>query len=405
MSERSTPTRKTYRYGLLAAAALFLGAHVADAAPLALKICSIDDRTGAAADTGNESFGGVSLAVDAANAKGGINGQKVELVVYDGKTDPALTATLATRCAEDDKGLMIIGGNPTAPAAAMIPVAAQFQIPFYMMSASADNLTDGPPAWHFRFGPRNAQDAIAMSDVFAAQGFKKVGLIHNQVPFGTDGARALSEALKKKGIEVVTDQTYDIAATDISPQVLNLRIANPQIVAVFGYPADAARVIRTMQQLGMKAPTVIVRVGVLATTRKLAAAAADGMLVPTTVDITRPEVKQLFDDYNARFAPVQPSPYVVIGYDGATLALKVLATPEVQKAVAAGDLAGARKAIREQTEKLGQFQGMQGAKGMTYQFSASQHHGPPDIGTFVFTEVSDNGTKLVPPDMSKFKPQ
>jgi hypothetical protein len=66
-------------------------------------------------------------------------------------------------------------------------------------------------------------------------------------------------------------------------------------------------------------------------------------------------------------------------------------------------LAEARKAIRDATIRLGKFQGMQGQKGVTYQFGDKEHHGAPDKGFFVFTEVADKGTKLVAPDLSKMK--
>lgn len=370
-----------------------------------LRICSIDDRSGAAADTGTESYNGLMLAVDAANAAGGIAGRKIEVVAYDGKTDPQLTATFATRCAEDDKGLMIIGGSPTAPAAAMIPVATQFGIPFYMLSASQDNLTNPPAPFHFRFGAANRQDALAIADILAAQGFTRVGIINNSVPFGTDGAQAVMAAVEKKGIKVVTQQTYDISATDLSPQIINLRQAKPEAILVYSYPADAARVTRTVQQLGLRVPLVVVRVGLLETMRKLAGETADGILVPTTVDTSRADVRKFFETYNSRFKPVQPTPYALLGNDAATLAIQVLGHPEVQKAIANGSLADARRAIRDVTEKTGgQFKGLQGRDGAGYQFSATQHHGSPDTNWFVFTQVADKGTKLVSPDLGKFKP-
>jgi len=370
--------------------------------PLPLKICAIDDRSGLAADTGIESLNAMQMVIEPINAAGGINGKKIELVTYDGKTDPQLTATFASRCAEDDKGLMIIGGSPSAPAAAMIPVAAQNAIPYYILSAAADNLTDNA-VWHFRFGPKAAQDGIAVADAFAELGYKKVAIINNSTPFGTDGARSTTKALEAKGIKVVTQQTYDAAATDVAPQVINLRQSEPDVILVFPYPADGARVARTIRQLGLKAPIVMPRVGLMAAFRKLAAEAADGILVPTSIDVTRPEVAKLYADYNTKFKPIAPSPSPAQGWDAATLAVKVLSDATVQKAINAGNLADARTAIRDATERLGKFEGMQGQKGVGYQFAAGQHHGAPDQKFFVFTEVSEKGEKLIAPDMGKFK--
>jgi ABC-type branched-subunit amino acid transport system substrate-binding protein len=384
----------------MAALGVLSGGRADAASPI--KICSIDDRSGAAADTGSEGYNGLTLAIDAANAAGGVAGRKIEIIAYDGKTDPQLTASFATRCAEDDGGVMIIGGSPTAPAAAMIPIATQFGIPFYMLSASQDKLTDPPAPFHFRFGAANRQDSLAIADLLATQGIKRVGIINVSVPFGTDGAQAVTAALDKKGIKVITQQTYDISATDLSPQVINVRQANPETVLVYSYPADAARVTRTVQQLGLKVPMIVVRVGLLASMRKLAGESADGILVPTTVDMSRADVRKFFEAYNARFKPVQPTPYALLGYDAATLALQVLREPEVQKALEQGKLPEVRKAIRDATEKLGgQFKGLQGREGARYQFSSSQHHGSPDTDWFVFTQVSDKGTKLVTPDLTK----
>src|SRR5690606_8260017 len=117
-----------------------------------------------------------------------------------------------------------------------------------------DNLTDMPAPFHFRVGPRNSQDAAAIAELVAKQGFKRVALINNSLPFGTDSAHATEVALKASGVPVVIQQTYDINATDLSPQISRLRSANPDVIVVFPYAADGARVLRTLQQQGMSLP-------------------------------------------------------------------------------------------------------------------------------------------------------
>jgi branched-chain amino acid transport system substrate-binding protein len=369
-----------------------------------LKVCYVDDRSGVAADTGIQSFNGFQIAVAEANAAGGIDGNKVEVVSYDGKTDPQLTATFASRCAEDDGALAIIGGNPSAPAAAMIPIASEFEIPYLMLSAGTDNLTDTPAPFHFRVGPRNSQDASAIAELVAKQGFKRVALINNSLPFGTDSAHAADVALKANGVEVVIQQTYDINATDLSPQVSRLRSANPDIVVIFPYAADGARVLRTLQQQGAEFPRIVARSALLDTLRKLAGDASDGVLVPNTVDLRRADVKSFFADYEKRFGNSQPTMYPVLGYDAARMVLQALNQPDVQRALKDEDLAAARIAIRDALIANGHFGGLQGHEGATYQFGPDRHHGPPDQDWFVFVKVADQGKRLVPADLSTFKP-
>ncbi|WP_434668090.1 ABC transporter substrate-binding protein [Paraburkholderia sp. A3BS-1L] len=368
-------------------------------------ICSVDDRSGAAADTGTQGFQAVQLAVDEANAAGGVAGHKISLISYDGKTDPQLTATFASRCAEDDKALVIIGGNPSAPAAAMIPVATDDKIPYFMLSAGTDSLTNPPAPWHYRFGPANRQDAAAIADLLAKQGFRRPAIINNSLPFGTDGARATRAALEAKHITVVAQQTYDVNATDLSPQLINLREAKPDVLLVFPYAADGARVLRTAHQLSINMPIVVSRSALLDTLRRLAGPASDGVLVPDTVDADRPDVKKFFADFNGRYGAHQPTLYPVIGYDAAKAALEAIAAPAVQKALDAGDIPGARLALRNAMDQMGQFKGLQGEAGATYHFSAQQHHGSPDKNWYVFVQVADGGTRLVKPDLSAFKPR
>lgn len=369
-----------------------------------LRVCYVDDRSGVAADTGIQSFNGFQIAVSEINDAGGINGQKVEVVSYDGKTDPQLTATFASRCAEDDGALAIVGGNPSAPAAAMIPVASEYEIPYLMLSAGTDNLTDMPAPFHFRVGPRNAQDAAAIAELIARQGFKRVALINNSLPFGTDSAHATEAALKTSGVPVVIQQTYDINATDLSPQIGRLRSANPDVIVVFPYAADGARVLRTLQQQGISLPRIVARSALLNTLRELAGDASDGVLVPNTVDMQRPDVKKFFDSYKTRFGEAQPTMYPVLGYDAAKMFLQAIVDPAVQNALAADELADARVAIRDALIRNGNYQGLQGHAGATYQFGPDRHHGPPDQNWFVFVQVADKGKHLVAADLATFKP-
>lgn len=370
-----------------------------------IRICSVDDRSGAAADTGNESFRGLQIAVNEANAAGGVAGHPIEIIEYDGKTDPQLTASFAARCAEDDNALLIFGGNPAAPAAAITPIANEYGVPYFMMSAGTDNLTDNPAPYLFRFGPRNAQDAIAYSQMLEDQGFKRVALIFNTLPFGLDSASVAKKYLAEHNIEVVAEEGYDVAATDLSPQVINIKTANPEAVLVFPYPADGGRVLRTLEQLDVNAQVLVTRSALLKTLREIAGSASNGILIPNTVDTQRADVKAFFNTYETTFGEAtQPTLYPVIGYDGAKVALQVIALPEVLAAIESGDIAAARTAFRDGVISVGDFTGLQGKEGAHYHFADDQRHGSPDANWFTFITVENDGADLVLPDMSKIKP-
>lgn len=381
------------------ALAVALGAGQAYAAPLDLVVCDVDDRSGSAADTGIESLNGLNMVLEPVNAAGGVNGQQIRLVTYDSKTDPQLAANFGTRCAEDDKALIIIGGSPSAVANSLVTVANQNRIPLYILSAASPGLTDDAQ-YQFRFGPKVTQDAIAVAEALAQEGVKKVAIINNSVPFGIEGAASVIEALGEKGIAITTQQTYDITAADVTPQVINVMQSDPEVVLIYPYPADGARVVRTIRQLGLSQPIIMPRVGLMKAFRELAANAGNGVMVPSSVDPSREDVTAFFDDYTAKFGPLALSPSPPQGHDAGTLLVDILKDAMVQEKIQAGDLQGARDAIIEATRRLGSFAGLQGQKGVSYNFAAA-HHGPPDGGFFVIVEVANDGQDLVPADISK----
>jgi branched-chain amino acid transport system substrate-binding protein len=363
----------------------------------------LDDMSGVAAESGNDALHAVQIAIDEVNQKGGIRGGKVRLVVYDGKQDPQLTATFATRFAEDDEGLILIGGNPAVPVAATIPVINELKVPYFTLSAATDSFTKPSTPFHFRFGPANSQDAAAVADFIAERGFKKAAVINNSLPYGIDGGSAVEKALKERGVEVVAHETYDTNATDLSPQVVKIRDGKPEIVVIWPYPADGGRVLRALHQLNVDAVRIVARIALYETLRKMAGETGDGALVTNTVDTERPEVQAFFKTFSERFGERPPTMYIAMAYDAAKVALQVAATDEVQAALEKGDLEGARDAVRVNMERIGRFEGLQGKPGTAYQFGPNQHQGPPNRDWFVWMEVRNMG--LVKADISKVGPK
>ncbi|REG46449.1 amino acid/amide ABC transporter substrate-binding protein (HAAT family) [Paracoccus versutus] len=367
-------------------------------------ICSADDQSNGAAEVGQLALNGLRLAVDEKNAAGGIAGRNVEIVVYDIKMDFQLAGTAATRCAEDDGAIAITGAHPDT-SISMIPVANEYEIPLLLMALATDNLTDNPAGYVFRVGPRNGQDAQAIADMLAAQGFKRVALIGNTLNFGLDGIEASSKALAEQGIDIVQKEAYEINAVDLSPQILSLKAAEPDAVIVYPYSADGARVLRTMRQLDLNVPTVVARSALLKALREMAAEASDGILIPNTVDMERPEVQDFFVRLDTKFGVEhQPTMYPLLGYDTAQIIFAAAAAPAVQERLAADDIAGARVALKDAIEEMSSFYGLQGREGAHYEFGKENHHGSPDDNWFTFVEVKDAGTTLSTPDLSKFKP-
>lgn len=376
---------------------------VSNAAAADIVFGLLDDMSMSAAETGQDAMHAIQIAIDEANNAGGIKGRKIRLVVYDGKQDPQLSSTLATRFAEEDKGLVLIGGNPAVPTAAVIRAANEMKVPYFSLSAASDAFTNPSTEYHFRFGPANSQDAIAVTDFIAERGFKRVAIINNSLPYGLDGGGAVERALKARGLQVVAHETYDTNATDLSPQVLKIRTANPEVVVIWPYPADGGRVLRTLAQYKVNAFRVVARIALYETMRKVAGEAGDGALVTNTVDTDRPEVQAFFKAFGVRWGEKPPTMYIAMAYDAAKVAIDVASQAEVLAAWDKGNVPGARLALKNAVERMGRFKGLQGKANASYQFGPKQHQGPPNKDWFVWMELKD--TKLIKPDLSRVKPQ
>src|SRR5512143_201922 len=76
------------------------------------------------------------MYVEDINATGGVNGQKLQLIVYDDGAKPSEALTFAKRLVDEDKITAMIGGSTTGSTLAMIPVFEEEQIPFISLAGA-----------------------------------------------------------------------------------------------------------------------------------------------------------------------------------------------------------------------------------------------------------------------------
>ena len=94
-----------------------------------IKIGSVLSATGPASFLGDPEKKTLEMYVADINARGGINGQQIKLVIYDDGGDPNQARTFGTRLIEEDKVDALLAGSTTATTMAIIPLAEDAQIP------------------------------------------------------------------------------------------------------------------------------------------------------------------------------------------------------------------------------------------------------------------------------------
>ena len=113
--------------------------------------------TGPAAFLGDPEAKTIEMLVEQLNEAGGINGEKIELFLYDDGGDPNKARTFATRLVEDDEVVAIIGGSTTGTTMSILSVAEDEEIPFISLAGAIQIIdpvrafvfkTRIPIAWH-----------------------------------------------------------------------------------------------------------------------------------------------------------------------------------------------------------------------------------------------------------------
>ncbi|QWV95451.1 ABC transporter substrate-binding protein [Geomonas oryzisoli] len=348
------------------------------AAPI--KIGGLFAVTGPASFLGEPEKNTLELLVKEINAKGGINGSKIELFIYDTGGDATKAVQLANKLIKNDKVAAIVGPSTTGESMAVISIAEKEQIPLVSCAAGI-KITDPVRKWVFK---TPANDHVAAEKILIqAEKLKQknIALITVSDSFGSSGREQLKQMATKRGFRVVADEVYSPKDTDMTAQLTKIKAAKPDAIICWGTNPGPAIITRNIQQLGIKTP-VYQSHGVASKKYiELATAqAAEGIVLPAgklaVFDLLKPTDPQakLLKDYNTDYKKnygVEASTFGGYAYDGFQL---------IAAAIKKGAVTPAQ--IRDGIEKNGRMVGVSGI----FKMSPTDHNGL-DLGAFEMVRI------------------
>ncbi len=216
--------------------------------------------TGSLAVNGKSGLLATQIWAEDVNAKGGLLGRPVKLVFYDDQTNPSLVPGIYTKLMDVDKVNLVVSGYGTNMTAPAMPVIIQHNATFVSLFALDVNEEFKYPKY-FSMLPVGPDPRPAITEGFfeiikankEKLGLKTIALATGDgeaTRNGSDGART---NIKKAGLEIVYDKTYPLQTTDFSPVVRALQATNADVVLVSAYPNDSVGIIRSVNELGLKA--------------------------------------------------------------------------------------------------------------------------------------------------------
>ena len=209
--------------------------------------------TGGQALYGNDQVKAAQWAVDAINAKGGVNGKKLEMVVLDTQADPQVGIQAVNRLISVDKVPAFVTAW-SGVVKAVAPIANDNKVVELSVGANAPDIAKLGDYVYTTF-PLADVDIRAVAHYSATEMKKKkaaVLFINNETGIGS--AEVYRDTFKKAGGEIVAYESYDQKATDFTGPLLKIRAANPEIVHLQGLVAESPQVIAQARQLGITVP-------------------------------------------------------------------------------------------------------------------------------------------------------
>ena len=219
-----------------------------------MRIGAIDPLTGPFAAYGEPVRDGMLLAVDEINAKGGMGGRKIELLLEDDGGDPKNSVNAFTRLATVSKVPAVIGPLSSGSSMATAPLADRYKVVQLSTLAGTIDLSKAGD-YVFRIYPSSEIGSRYIAKV-AIQKFKakKAALFFGNDAFGVTSRKFITEVLKSNGVEIVADETFNSGDRDFRTQLTKIRDAKPEVLMCSAYYEEGAQILVQAKQLGLNVP-------------------------------------------------------------------------------------------------------------------------------------------------------
>ena len=347
-----------------------------------IKVGAILAVTGPASFLGGPEARTLEMLADEVNKSGGINGNKIELIIKDSGANPEKAISFAKQLIEEEKVVAVIGPSTSGETMKVKKIFEQGSTPL-LSCAAAEVIVDPVAQYVFKTPQKDSYAAQKIFQTMKDMGISKIAVLAGNTGFGKAGKGQLLKIAPTMGIEVVATEVYDKKSTDLSAVIAKIK-ANKDVQAVVNWsivPAQAM-VAKNMRQAGWDVPLFQSHGFGNIKYVEAAGAAAEGIIFPAgrllvadSLAADHPQkalLSKYINDYEGAFKE-KASTFGGHGYDAFIILM------------AAIEKAGPDKAkIRDEIEKL---QNLPGTGGI-FNFSAEDHNGL-GIDSFEMITVKD----------------
>ncbi len=274
--------------------------------------------TGPQSYLGEPERNSMEMVAEEINAKGGINGHPLKLMIYDDEGDVTKARLAAEKLLQKDQALAIIGPSLTPTSMAVLEITQKAKVPLISCAAAASITSPAQErAWVFKTAQT---DQMAVSRIYQycqKQGIARVAILTMSTGFGVAGKEQLLSQAAQYGIEVLAQEVFGEKDTDMSPQLTKIRGTAAQAVICWGTGPAPALVAKNLKELGLTLPLIQSHGAASKKFIELAGDAAEGVVLPAgklaiyqqlpDSDPQKAVCKEYAEKYQARFKAPESS--------------------------------------------------------------------------------------------------
>lgn len=344
-----------------------------------IKIGAIFAVTGPAANLGAPEERTAQMVVDEINAKGGIKGQKLVLVIKDSQGKPENAVSFAKQLIEEEKVFAIIGPSTTGETM-QIKALCDENKTLLISCAAAEAIVNPLAKWVFKTPQKDSDAARKIFMALNKLKIDKIAVTSSNTGFGKAGKEQLEKIAPEYKITIVANEVYEKDATDLTAVLTKVKAANPGAIVNWSIEPAQALLAKNMKQLGLKFPLFQSHGFGNIKYVQAAGEAAEGIIFPAgrllVADVLAKDnpQKALLEKYKADYESKYKEDVSTFGghaYDAITILVKAIEAAGTDK-----------EKVREAIENLKGFVGTAGI----FNFSATDHNGL-DINAFEMLTV------------------
>jgi ABC-type branched-subunit amino acid transport system substrate-binding protein len=330
-----------------------------------LRIGQPSGFTGSVAAGVKENTEGAKLYFDAVNGRGGVHGQRVELISVDDKFDPATTLEVARRLITDDGVLALFLNRGTPHAQALLPLLTEYRVPLVGPSTGAMALHDPVHPWVFNVRATYQREAIKAINHLASIGVTRIAVLQTDDSFGADAAAGAEKGFVSASLKPVLLQKFPREKPDFGELAAKVKQSDAQAVLFLGSSGSVASGVKALRAAGSNAQIVTLSNNASEGFIKLLGEHAHGVIVtqvfPNERTMTYRLIREAMELAKAK-GMTGVSPAMLEGYSAAKVLVEGLrrAGPKVTPS-----------SLRDALESLQKFD----LGGLDVSYSATDHSG------------------------------